>query len=326
VNRFAKYSWLVLLYNLIIVLWGAAVRATGSGAGCGNHWPLCNGVVIPYAPQIATIIEFIHRISSGLSIFLMAVLLIWAFRAYPKGHQVRLGASLSVFFIFTEALVGASLVLFGWVAKDQSIGRLISVPVHLVNTFLLLASITLTAWWASGGERIGLKNQGGALWGLAFGLCGVILLGISGSITALADTLYPSVTLSQGLSQDFSASAPYLLRIRVYHPLIAIIVGLYVLFLAGLLAMFYPETRIRRPALALCGLVIIQLLAGLVNVLLLTPVYMQLVHLLLADLLWIMLVILSAGVLSRKPASQGILHGQILQQSTREAGSQHPVT
>jgi heme A synthase len=141
-TRFAKYAWGVLAYNILVILWGAYVRATGSGAGCGSHWPLCNGEVIPRAEQVETLIEFAHRLTSGLSLLLVVGLLVWAFRSYPKGHLVRLGAGLSMFFIITEALVGAGLVLFEWVAQDVSSGRVISMAVHLVNTFLLLASLT----------------------------------------------------------------------------------------------------------------------------------------------------------------------------------------
>ncbi len=324
-SRYAKYAWAMLVYNLAVILWGVVVRATGSGAGCGSHWPLCNGQVVPIAPQVATMVEYAHRLTSGLSIPLLLILLVWGFRSYPKGHPVRLGSSLSVLFIFSEAFVGAGLVLFGWVAKDQSIGRVISIPIHLVNTFLLLASITLTAWWASGGDQIRLRNQGIVLWGLGLGLLGVLTLGATGAITALGDSLFPAGSLGQGISQDFSSTAPFLLRLRVYHPLIAITVGLYSLFLAGLLAMFYPETQIRRPALALCGLIVAQLLAGLVNLLLLAPVPMQLIHLFLADLLWIAMIILSAGVLGRNTAAHSLVSSQVIHETAGKAGSQSQV-
>lgn len=300
-SRFAKYSWSVLAYNLVVVLWGAYVRSTGSGAGCGSHWPLCNGEVIPRAPQVETLIEFTHRLSSGLALLLVLGLFVWAFRSYAKGHPVRLGAGLSMLFIVTESLVGAGLVLFEWVAQDASLGRVLAIPVHLVNTFLLLAAITLTAWWASGGERLTLRDQGIILWGLGIGLMGVLILGMSGAVTALGDTLFPAESLREGLRQDFLANAHYLIRLRVWHPIIAVTVGFYLLFLSGLLVMLRSTPQIRRPALALAVLFIIQLLAGLVNVLLLAPVWMQLVHLFLADLVWISLVLLSAETLSQRP-------------------------
>lgn len=296
-SSFAKYAWGVLAFNVAVVIWGAFVRASGSGAGCGSHWPLCNGVVIPRAPRIETIIEFAHRMTSGLSLLLVVILLLWAFRAYPRKHRVRLGASLSMAFIIMEALVGAGLVLFRWVAQNASI---VPTAVHLVNTFLLLAALTLTAWWASGGSPVGLKGQGPALWALGIGLLGVLLLGVSGAINALGDTLFPASSLVEGFQQDFSPTAHFLLRLRVWHPVIAITVGMYLIFVSGLLAMFRSDPRLKRFAIALCILFVLQLVAGLTNLVLLAPVWMQLVHLFLADMVWITLVLLTAVTLAQQ--------------------------
>jgi len=294
-TRFSTYAWAVLAYNILVILWGAYVRATGSGAGCGSHWPSCNGAVVPRQPQIETIIEFTHRLTSGLAFILVVVLLVWALRAHPKGHPARLGAVLSMVFIIAEALVGAGLVLFGWVADDQSIGRVISISVHLVNTFLLLAALTLTAWWASGGERIVLRGQGASVWLFALGFLGVLVLGISGAITALGDTLFPSGSLAEGIAQDFATTAHFLVRLRVWHPLIAMLNGLYLALLGGLIYLFRATPHIQRLAITLGALFLAQLVAGLINLGLLAPVWMQLVHLLLADLVWIALVLLAAA-------------------------------
>ena len=301
-SRFAKYAWGVLAYNVAVVLWGAFVRASGSGAGCGSHWPLCNGVVIPQSPQIETLIEFTHRLMSGLALLLVVGLIVWAFRAYSKGHPARLGAGLSMFFIVTEALVGAGLVLFEWVAQDASTGRVISMAVHLANTFLLLASLTLTAWWASGGAPMRLRGQGLALWALGLGALGVLALGVTGAITALGDTLFPSASLAEGMRQDLLPTAHFLVRLRVWHPIIAVTVGLYLIFAAGLVAMFRPTPANKRTAIGLIVLFLLQLGAGLLNLALLAPVWMQIVHLLLADSVWIALVLLSASALSGEQA------------------------
>ena len=293
-SRFAKYAWGVLVYNLLVILWGAFVRATGSGAGCGSHWPLCNGEVVPRAPQMETIIEFAHRMSSGLALLLVIGLLFWAFRSYPKKHRVRLGASLAMLFIITESLVGASLVLFSWVAYDTSVARVFSIAVHLINTFLLLAALALTAWWSSGGHPVSLKGHGAAKWFFGLAFLGLLVIGVSGAITALGDTLFPAGTLTEGIRQDFLPTAHFLVRLRVWHPLISISVGFYVIFLAGLVGLFRTNQRIKRLAVMLTGLFVVQLMAGLVNLVLLAPVWMQIVHLLLADLVWIMLVLLAA--------------------------------
>lgn len=297
-GRFAKFSWGVLVFNLLVILWGAYVRASGSGAGCGNHWPLCNGEVLPRSDQIETLIEFTHRITSGVAFVLVAGLLVWALRAYPKGNLVRTGAWLAMFFITTEALIGAGLVIFEWVADNVSIGRAISIAIHLANTFLLLASITLTAWWASGGKQLRTPGHRGVTWALGLGLLGVLSLGVTGAITALGDTLFPSTSLAQGLQQDFSASAHFLIRLRIWHPLIAISVGFYLVLVAGVLGLSRSDRAVKRFALAIVILFVIQFGVGIINILLLAPVSVQLVHLLLADLIWIALVLLAAATLA----------------------------
>jgi protoheme IX farnesyltransferase len=289
-SPFARYSWFVLIYNLLVVLWGAFVRASGSGAGCGAHWPLCNGVVVPREPRIETIIEFAHRLSSGLSLIFVVLLFIWAWRVYPKGHAVRLGAGLSLLFIITESLVGAMLVLFEWVALNQSIQRVVSVSIHLANTFMLLGSLLLTAWWASGGNLVQFDRQKRSILILILvGLAGILFLGVSGAITALGDTLFPSGTLAEGIQQDFAPTAHFLIRLRIWHPVIAIASSFYVTFVAAIIAGFSDDKLLKKLAWLLIGLFGVQLLAGLVNLVLLAPIWMQLTHLLLADLVWLSL-------------------------------------
>jgi heme A synthase len=297
-TNFAKFAWGVLLYNLLVILWGAFVRATGSGAGCGSHWPLCNGEVIPRAPQLETLIEFTHRMMSGLSLLLVILLLVWAFRAYPKGNIVRLGAVLCMVFIITEALVGAGLVLFEWVAHDASVGRALAMTIHLANTFFLLAVLTLTAWWASGGATPVWRGNGSTLTWLGIGLLGLLVLGMSGALTALGDTLFPVTTFQQGLAQDFSSTAHFLIRLRLLHPTIAILVGIYLIVMASYMRNTRSGGDIRRFSQLLTLIFLVQLAAGFLNVFLLAPVWLQLVHLLLADLSWILLVLLSSATLA----------------------------
>lgn len=295
---FSRYAWVVLALNLLVILWGAYVRASGSGAGCGSHWPLCNGEVVPRARSVETLIELTHRTTSGLALLLVAALLIWAFRAYPKRHPARLGAVLSIFFILTEALIGAGLVLLGLVADNDSVGRAVYLSIHLVNTFLLLAALALTAWWASGGAGVRLRNQGTVGLILGASLLGALILGVSGAVTALGDTLFPSGTLGGGLRADFSPTAHILLRLRVLHPTIAVIVSLLLIFAARTALKAGREQNIRRLALLLVLLVLVELSAGVVNLFLLAPIPMQIVHLFLADLVWTTLVLLSAATLS----------------------------
>lgn len=300
-NRFSKYAWGVLVYNIAVIVWGAYVRATGSGAGCGSHWPLCNGVVIPREPAIETIIEFSHRLTSGLAFLLVLGMLIWARRAYPQGHKVRLGAAGAMTFMIIESLAGASLVLFEWVAGNVSTARVIVMGVHLLITFLLLAFTTLAAWWASGGKRFSFRGQGWVAWALVLGLAGVMLMSMAGAVTALGDTLFPSETLAEGFQADFDPSSHYLIRLRVWHPFVAVAVGAYLIFLAQQLNLARPSLYVNRAAWALRILYVIQLGAGLLNLILLVPVWMQLIHLFLAVLVWIALILLTAVTLSESP-------------------------
>jgi heme A synthase len=297
-RRFALFAWGVLGYNLLTVAWGAFVRATGSGAGCGSHWPLCNGVVVQRAPQTATLIELTHRVSSGLALLAVLTMLVWAWRAYPAGHRVRRGAALATGLIIVEALLGAGLVLFELVADNPSLYRAASMSAHLVNTFLLLGMLALTAWWASGGRDVRLRGQGTALWLVLGGVAGLLLVGASGAIAALGDTLFPARSLAEGLRQDTAPTAHLLLRLRVWHPILAVAVGAYLVVAGVALAELRPGRTARRLAMLLAALFILQLGAGLVNLLLLAPIWMQLVHLLLADAVWIALVLTGATVLA----------------------------
>jgi heme A synthase len=302
-NRFATYAWAVLGYNLLVILWGAYVRATGSGAGCGDHWPLCNGEVIPRAPQTEMLVEFTHRATSGLALLLVAGMLAWAMRAYAKGHSVRQGAKLSMLLIIVEALVGAGLVLFKLVAGDDSLYRVAAIAVHLVNTFLLLAALALTAWWASGGVPLRLAGRRSIAGALGAGMLGVIVVGAAGAITALGDTLFPSRSLTEGFQEDFAATSHYLVQMRVIHPILAVSVGVYVVGLAWVIVRRRPGRSAELFAAALTTLFLLQLALGALNVVLLAPVWMQLVHLLMADLVWIALVLLAAAVLARPVAA-----------------------
>jgi len=302
-NRFALYAWGLLLYHLLVIIWGDFVRATGSGAGCGHHWPTCNGQVIPRAAQIETIIEFTHRLTSGLAGLLVIILVVWAFRAYPKGHVVRFGAVLSLIFIISEGLIGAALVRFELVAYNPSLVRAFVVAGHLVNTFALLAFLTLTAWWAAGGKPLRWRGQGYQTWLLGLGLLAVIGLGASGVVTALGDTLFPVASLVEGVKRDFSPAENFLVRLRVIHPLLAMLSGLYMLVLGAVFQTAPYSLETRRLARGLIALFFLQLGVGIINLLLLVPVWTQLVHLLMADLVWITLVLLSASALTEDAVS-----------------------
>lgn len=294
-DRFAKYAWFVVAYNILVILWGAFVRASGSGAGCGSHWPLCNGEVVPINPTIERAVEFGHRTMSGLALLLVLGMVIWAFRKYPRG-RVRDGATASGIFIIIEALIGAAIVLMGWTGMDQSTARAISICLHLVNTFLLLAALALTAWWASGGHALDLRANRWHTTAMGIGLVGLVLTGAAGALTALGDTLFPASSLAAGIQQDMNPTAHFLVQLRVLHPIIAVITGIYLLSLTWAFRGRGGSTARLSSAVRL--LVVGQIVAGVVNIILLAPTWMQIVHLLLADLVWIITILYAASVLA----------------------------
>jgi heme a synthase len=293
-SRFARYAWGVLAYNVFVVLWGGLVRATGSGAGCGGHWPLCNGDIVPHAPTVATLIEYAHRVMSGVSIAAVSGLWIFSRREFRRGQRVRRFAGLSLAFLAVEALLGAGLVLFNYVAHNASIGRAFYLALHLANTQVLLGVLTLTAWLATRADvQLKLRSVPGVL--LAT-LPIVVLLSMTGAVAALGDTLFPSSSLAAAFRQEFSAAAHFLLRLRMMHPPLAVLAGFYLLYAVSSAVRTFPSASVKRLGAALAGLVLLQLCAGAVNIALLAPVWMQLTHLLLADLVWIVLVVLTAQI------------------------------
>lgn len=304
-GKFSAYAWMVLGYNILVILWGAVVRATGSGAGCGKHWPLCQGVAIPHAEQIATLIEFSHRATSGIDVLLVIGLVWMAFRRFGRGHAVRRYAAASGFFTLTEGLVGAALVLFGEVGNNVSMGRVVVLSIHLVNTFMLLASLALTAWAASrqlsadaGAPQPHSASPGKGLYVVyGAGIAGAIAISITGTIAALADTLYPAKSLAEAFRWDFSGTTAPILHLRIIHPVVAVMVGGYLLVVAVMTLSSPGPASAKRMARRLAGLILLQFVIGAANIVLLTPVYMQIVHLLVADLVWISLVLLTAEVL-----------------------------
>lgn len=300
-NRFAQYTWFIITYNLFIIVWGGFVRATGSGAGCGAHWPTCNGEVIPRTPEIETMIEFFHRATSGLVLPLMIGLVIWAYRAYPKGNFIRTGAVWSLIFVIIEALIGAGLVLFELVAENTSLARLYVMVAHLVSTFFLLGFLTLTAWQASNERNLTWRNDSWLERSLISSvLLGTLFVGATGAIIALGDTLFPAETLAQGLQQKADPNAHIAVRLRNLHPSVAVLVALLIAYTALYFNRSTYQQTTRRLAQFVLIVFIIQLILGSLNVFLLAPVWMQLIHLLVSDLIWIGLILLSASVFSDK--------------------------
>lgn len=290
-----RFAWAVLAYFIAVILWGALVRATGSGAGCGDHWPLCNGTVMQHSPRLDTMIEFTHRVTSGISFFSAVGLLIWSFIGTARGHLARSASVAAVVFTLVEAILGALLVKLGLTAQSQSPLRAPYLALHLANTLLLLAALTLTAHFLSrthGYTRgtVRIVAPAGAL----AAVIALLVVGVTGSLAALGDTLFPATSIGSALAQDFSATSTWLVRWRWTHPAIAFVAAVFLIWVL---------VRGSRPSVhwdnrRLSALVVILLAAqyvlGVLDVVLLAPVWLQVAHLLGADVLWAALVVLTA--------------------------------
>lgn len=296
------FALVTVAVMVLVILWGAVVRATGSGAGCGANWPLCNGVVFPlHHPRLATLIEFTHRATTGICSAFYFACLAWIFLAKPRGHRTRKAAVWSGLLIITEALLGRALVLHGWVDRNTSDMRSVMQCIHFTNTLLLLAAFTLMWWWSRPANEAVIAD--GFTRVLAWcSFIAMIVGGATGSVAALADTLFPAASLRDGIAADFSPSAPLLVQMRWMHPASTCIAVVCAVWLA---------TRVRsRAGEWLVRLIVLQIALGVADVLLLAPTWMQVLHLLLADLLWIALVCLTADVLLSKQEAPEVLPSQ----------------
>jgi len=290
-----RFAWAVLAYFIAVILWGTLVRATGSGAGCGEHWPLCNGTVMQHSPRVDTMIEFTHRITSGISFFSAVALLVWTFAGTVRGHLARPMAVASVTLTLVEAILGALLVMLGLTAQSQSPLRAPYLALHLTNTLLLLAALTLTAHMLS--RKHGYLRGSVRLvapFGAGLAIFIVLVVGVTGSLAALGDTLFPASSLGSALAQDFSASSEWLIRWRWTHPTVAFLASVFLIWLLVRAAQRSAHWDNRPLSAVVLLLLAAQYVLGVLDVMLLAPVWLQVAHLLGADTLWAALVVLTA--------------------------------
>ena len=302
----AKFGWFVLGWNVVVILWGVFLRASKSGDGCGQHWLTCHGEVIPSAPELKTLIEFSHRIMSAVDGLLVIGLLGWALWIWYKcrersAKRVVRTAAASLFFVLTEGAIGAGLVLTGNTAETLTAARPFWSVGHLLNTFILLAFLTLTARYASGGAPINWRAPRSYLVAIAVGVAVIFFVGVTGSIAALSHMLFPAGTLVEGMAADFSPASHTLLRLRLLHPITALLTNVFLIFLSGWLSKECEKAPpVVRWSNILSLLVLVQIVFGSLTLFMLAPIVMQIGHLLLADAIWISYVLMAANFLSRR--------------------------
>lgn len=291
-QTYRRLTLVNLFYLLAVIVFGAYVRASGSGAGCGSHWPLCNGEIVPMSPSIQTVIEFTHRLTSGLTLP-FTILLVWlAHKIFANFHPARRFAWMTVFFVCTEALIGAGLVLFEHVAENTSQYRAISMSLHLINTFFLIACASLLWRFSRSTQQKTRAFNNSLPYSYYLGVLALLLTGISGAITALGDTVFPLSSREQAWQLSLDPGVHLFVKLRVYHPIIAVISSAYVIFIAQRLVRKHSGTE--SIGFILTGLILVQLLLGLLNTYLMAPIWLQMLHLLLAESIWIFFILLGS--------------------------------
>jgi heme A synthase len=287
---FERFAKLVLIFGILVILWGAVVRATGAGAGCGAHWPLCNGEVVPLAPRWQTVVEFAHRSTSGVILVLTGLLVWFANRIYPAGHAARRASRWSLLFVLIEAAVGAGIVLLRLVENNASALRAGYIAVHLMNTLFLVGMYTWAVFAAQ--ERTihwrGFIAARREPW-IRYGLFGMLLVCAAGAVVALGDTLFPQASVAAAFAADLDSTSHFLIRLRMWHPLLAAALSIYLLTVITQNESL-DEPTLRQTARWALGLILTQIALGIVNVLALAPLSLQMAHLLISNLLWISLV------------------------------------
>ncbi len=287
ISLFSRFCFAVLCFCLLVILWGALVRISHSGDGCGQSWPDCQGMyLIEAGAQGKTWIEWIHRATSGLFGLMVLLLFAGAFCKFPRRHPVRKAVFLVFLFTLSEALIGARLVLAGLTGGNDSLARALTMNLHLLNSLLLVGSLFVT-WRLCLGRRFFIHKY------LFLFLGAFFLIAFFGSFSSLASTLFPSSSLWEGLSLDFNPTSPWLVRLRLWHPLLALLLGGGFLFYMFFTAQKKDYERANQqgaktsPARRLLLLFLcVTLLSGVMNLLLLSPVILKLTHLLMVYLLF----------------------------------------
>ncbi|NPA26689.1 MAG: heme A synthase [Chloroflexi bacterium] len=300
-DAYGRYAWWTLAVNLLVALGGVFVRASGSGAGCGNHWPLCYGAVIPDLSQWETVVEFTHRLTSAAAFVMVFYLWWWARRAYPSGHPVRIAAGAAFLLMITEVLAGGSLVLFDWVVDNLTWGRIVAMVVHLTNTYLLIAALATTAWLASGGTFVCPQEQGAWARWLMRGIGLIWLESALGAIVALNEVV-ARWEAQGGLPAAYQGPASFVRAMLPVHITLAVLLGLYLWWTVSRLGLFHSP--IHGLVVTVLGAYALQLVLGVLNLWSHLAIGVQLLHLTGAYVLWLGWWFITLETLITGPAPQ----------------------
>lgn len=299
IERFRKILAALVVYTLIVILWGAWVRISHSGDGCGDTWPLCQGQLIPAALQKKTWVEYGHRLMSGLYGLFVLGLFLWGRKVFMDNHWARKAGLATLIFMIIEALLGAKLVLFGLVMNNSSVFRAVAMGLHQINSLLLMGATVVWYQFSRPNDQMEtfvvntqLKKNKTFVWNSVFS--GIIVcflaLAVAGAWASLSTTLFPSESLWEGLSKDFAPDSHFILKLRLAHPLLGLSVGFGISYYFFNLAQKWRRNPLRNWALINGWAFGLGVIFGILTLLFLSPVWMKICHLAIAHILWITLV------------------------------------
>jgi len=276
-RRFTRLAWTAATFTYLLIILGAIVRITGSGLGCGEHWPLCNGELLPPL-DLPTIIEYGHRLAAAAVSVLVAALAVYAWwlrrgagspKGVPDGPGERFSPDRTAYVALGLLVVQ---VLLGAVTVKLSLPPW-TVILHLGTAMLLLATLILIAR----GHPITPHSRVG-LAALTLGF-GTVLFG---ALTANLGAA--SACLGFPLCNDqFIPAGNYLQHIHWTHRLLAYTLFAYV--------WWWALRSKKRGAWYVVGLVTVQVAVAAGMVLLSLPPALQAAHVAVGTAVWAALVL-----------------------------------
>ncbi len=273
-KKFKSYLIFLWVYSILVVIWGAWVRISKSGDGCGTSWPLCNNAIIPDTSNAQALIEFTHRISTALYGILVLLLVVWTFKIFPKKHSIRRVVLFILSFTILEALIGAQLVLLGLVGDHTGFDRIIVMSLHQVVSILLTGSVA-RAYYLTNSKVIKTYKL------IEVAKFMFLLLVATGGIAALSNTVFPSSSILEGLVSDINPESHILLKLRVIHPILALSTALAFVFVIIKL-----HKKNKQYSMQLATFFLIGILIGIITLITLSPTVMKFVHLAMAHIIW----------------------------------------
>jgi heme A synthase len=292
-QRFAVYTWGVLFYTIGVVLLTAYVQAV-----CHSNGLLCH-LTAPISPVAnLSLLEWAYHISAAGALLLTGALLVWSRRVYERGAAVRRVAWLAMGFAILDVLTGARAMQVAQMDTYVSTTHMLWMLLDLSTTLLLVANLALCAWWAAGNAIMQTRPDG--LISIAMGSVFVLLLLVSasGSIATPDSARFATVTVAASLQADVHTMFQVLNRMGDLHPVLAMLMSIYVAGVAWLMYHHTQTSTTRRLAVLVTVFIILEIVVGVLNLTLLTPIALQLLHLLLHTLLWITLTLLASEALA----------------------------